>query len=652
MSAIFGLLHLNEKPVIPDDLKRMNAALAAHGADGGGIWTQGNLGLGQRLMRFTPEDLFERQPLADAEGQCVLVSAGRIDNRPELTTELEMPSVEARELPDSMFILRAYEKWGEDCACHIIGPVTFALWDGRIKRLLLVQSPVGAAPLFYYATPEVFAFATMARGLFSLPFVPREINQQYLADFLTLAPAEPGSSFFRRIARLQGGHSLVAGNGGHKVRRYWQPAMANELRLPRDDDYVEAFNELFGRVVSDHLRSLTPVGVMMSGGLDSTSVAAVAAPLLKIKGVCLATFTEIPRAGFDGMTIKGAYADETPFVQAMARLYDNIELNLVRTGGCNFLQGLERFFAAVERPSFNPSNSTWMEAILQQSRQQGARVILTGQLGNFSISWNGSGLLSQLLRQGMWLRALHEARALARCQNGPSTFRTLISQGVLPLLPDPLWLAVKRIRSRENACDPPWREYSAILPDFARAQRVDERAREKGHDFDFRLQTDTRLLRSKFILMCQDMLIDMISGYRAEFGVDLRDPTGDERIVGFCLSLPEEQYLRNGVSRRLIRRAMADRLPAEILANRGRGMQAADWFERMNAARSELFSALTELEQSQLARRSLDLKRMRRLVEQMPQAGGDAARMQMDYRQFLERGLITGLFLRWFESGG
>ena len=161
---------------------------------------------------------------------------------------------------------------------------------------------------------------------------------------------------------------------------------------------------------------------------------------------------------------------------------------------------------------------------------------------------------------------------------------------------------------------------------------------------------DTRRARSETFDQL-DGSSDAITGYRALYGVETRDPTGDMRIVDFCLSLPEEQYLRDGKSRWLIQRAMAHRLPAEILNNRQRGLQAADWFESLSGARGEILDELSRLEKSTLAYAALDLNRMRRLTEQMCQSGMDADRIIMDYRVLLEPGMMTGRFLRWFESG-
>jgi asparagine synthase (glutamine-hydrolysing) len=140
MSAIFGLVAWNHLSVTRDNLVRMSNVLAHHGSDGGGIWADGPAGLGQRLMRFTPQDSFERQPLIGADAQRVLVSDARIDNRRELMPELDIPPAQARQLHDSAFVLRAYEKWGENCPQHLIGAFAYAVWDTRLQRLFVARS--------------------------------------------------------------------------------------------------------------------------------------------------------------------------------------------------------------------------------------------------------------------------------------------------------------------------------------------------------------------------------------------------------------------------------------------------------------------------------------------------------------------------------
>ncbi len=311
MSAIYGLFSPHGGGPPDRALLQMRAALAAHGGDGSSTWTGSGLGLGQELKRITPEDLAERQPLMSRDGRLVLVSDGRIDNRRELSGELGL-AWESPQIPDSAFVLAAYERWGEDCPRQLVGSFSFAIWDEECKRLLLARSPFGAKTVFYHKAGEFVAFATTPKALFALAAVPRELNRQGIADMLVLVPPEPGASLYEGISSLEPGHMLTADRQGCRVRRFWAPDLGKELRLRSDEEYEEAFTELFDRVVADQLRSLGPVGMLLSSGLDSTSVAAAAAPQLAKRGERLAAFTGAPMIGFREPDLPGWVLDEAP----------------------------------------------------------------------------------------------------------------------------------------------------------------------------------------------------------------------------------------------------------------------------------------------------------------------------------------------------
>jgi asparagine synthase (glutamine-hydrolysing) len=148
-----------------------------------------------------------------------------------------------------------------------------------------------------------------------------------------------------------------------------------------------------------------------------------------------------------------------------------------------------------------------------------------------------------------------------------------------------------------------------------------------------------------------DLACDIERGFEALFQVQQRDPTADLRLVEFCLSIPEDRYFRDGMPRRLIRDAMAGHLPPEVLLNNQRGLQAADWFERVVKAQDRLIDELARFERSELIRSALDTPRLRRLVKGIPSAGNDVDRIHREYRGCLAYGMMMGRFLLWFESG-
>lgn len=656
MSAIFGLVRLDGGRLDGRALEAMRTAVAGHGGDGGGIWAGAGIGLGQQLKAVTPEDLSEDQPVVSHDGLRVLVSDGRVDNRPELSAELGLGS--ARAVPDSAFILAAYERWGEECARHLVGSFSFAVWDAVPRRLLVARSPFGARPVFFHRAAGFLAFAPMVRALFAIPGVPRRLCLQSVADCMILVPLQPEASLYGDIRSLEPGHMLtVDGDGRCLMRAFWRPEPECTLRLRCDQEYVEAFTETFDRAVADQLRSSSPVGVMMSGGLDSTSVAATAAPLLAERGERLAAFTGAPREGFRMPGAPEWLVDEGAMAGTVAARYGNIDLSIFRAEGQFFLDGLDRFFDAAELPFEAAPNRIWYEGILAAAEQRGIRVLLTGKCGNWTISWPGADLVRSLIDSGRWIRAWREARALNPGGRPPAVAATLLRTGLKARLPWQASVTIARLRNRDDpllTADEWWAPVSPINPGFAIQQQVAERSRARDCDNWLRRGFSTPAARRLRLMELQrDTGIN--GGYSALYGTDIRDPTADSRVAEFCLSLPEDQYRRDGVSRWLIRRAMADRLPGEILTSRRRGVQAADSYERLADARARVFEELAALEQNETARAALDLPRMRRLADRIDQLlapPADQKQRRFDYGLVLQRGLMMGRFLRWFEEGG
>ncbi|MBX3015905.1 MAG: hypothetical protein KF832_30575 [Caldilineaceae bacterium] len=614
----------------------MSTRLAAHGPDGANSWQQGHIGLAQRQMIITPEDQYERQPLPSIDGQLVLVSDGRLDNRAELADHLRLDAAEVNTLPDSALILRAYERWGTDAPRQLMGDYAFALWDERQQHLFLARSPLGNRPLYYCQTPHQFAFATMLGGLFALPWVPRTLAIETFLD------AGPHDTFYAGLKKLPPGSWLRVSQRGVEERVFWQLDLERRLHYAHDEEYVEAFDELFTRAVQNRLRSLYPIGISLSGGLDSSAVAATAARLLAAQGKTLAAFTEVPRVGFDAPLPSGKYADETPLVQAIAERYPNLQLKLVRTTGQDLFADLDALFAAQHAPFPNVSNRVWIEAIHAQAQEQGVRVLLNGAGGNLSVSWVGASRLPELLQQGAWREAWSTARSHA--PNERAAGRTLVHEGVLPLLPSRLQAMVANVRHAGL------RALFAV-PSMAtplRPELLQARHRQQWLAQQFPMASRKRRLRNDAIQWIAGS--DYDAANEARFGLSRRDPTCDQRLVEFCFAVPEAQWRRGRETRSLIRRAMAGRLPEAVLHNPKRGMQAADWYEALLAQRATIQADLTRFAENATIQRYLDLPRLRHLADTMPGTGWERGSQFADYQWSLLGGMMTGYFLLWFEA--
>lgn len=648
MSAIFGIFQRTGQPAERQHLERMSTALADFGRDGGGIWVSGAVGLGQRQMAFTPEDRFERQPLADSQENLVLVCDGRIDNRPELQAELDLPAA-AGTTPDSEYVLCAYQKWGRGCAAHLVGVFAFALWDAQRQELFLARSPISAPALVYYESSTVFAFASMPRGLHALPFIPRLLDERHAAGRLTWLGGEPNATLYQQINTLPTGQWMSVSAGRVETANYWQPDLECTLRYADEQEYLREFRRLLERAVSDALRGSTGAGVMLSGGLDSASIGAIAARQMANQGRKLATFTEAPREGFAGAIVPGRYADETALVKTLAGLYPNIEMQVLRTPGGFFLDEIENLFRYLEMPFTNTSNRVWYEAILQTAAHQGVHSVLGGEIGNLTISWAGSGLLTELLRQKHLRQAWQQAGLIDATGQFGGQVRTLLGKGILPLLPVSVWTFWQQIRQPNSLSVQHIIENSSINPKLAADLHLTEDYQERTLSRRYRPDANSRQLRFKSLNLMDGGMY--FSAYRAMFGLNLGAPLADVRLAEFCLALPEKQFLWDGEDRRLVRRAMADLLPAEILANRRRGLQAADWFERLHAARPQVTETLGRLEHNTLASRMLNLPKLRQLLAEMPPIDEPDFAKISDYRMKFEPALMWGRFLAWFEEG-
>ena len=639
MSGIAGLIRFDGRNVTRRDLERAANALNQYGPDRVEIIARDNYGLAHALMRMTPADRFDRQPYQDGSGSIITADL-RLDNRDNLLAQIGMSPAEAAEWPDSRLLLSSWQKLGDDIWPTLRGPFAVAIWDPRSRCMTLVRDHLGLNVVTWHRGRGFLVFASMPNALFAFDDVPRELCEKKLADFLVLNHADHATTMYRNVFRVPPAYVLhVKPDGSIAQRRYWSPADIKDIRLRSDSAYAEGLRDCLDRAVRRQMRSIHPIGCLLSGGLDSSSVSVLAAHALGEKNQRLAAFTGVPGRDFNGPVPDGCYADETPYVEAIRKKAGNIDIDYVHTDACDDFAQLERFFTALDGPVRNPTNFGWTMATLQRARAQGRRVLLGGLHGNYTISWDGWSQASGHLARGRLLLAYRQWRQFYR--NTPySSWTALRKLLIEPLIPGRLGDWTRRHRSAT------WREHAPIRAEFAAEMAVESRARTVGHDFLYRMRRDERVKG----LAQVDYLGDWQAAEKAFTGVEVRDPTADIDVVSYCFGIPTEQYLAEGIDRSLIRRAMWGLLPEPVLTNRLSGLQGADWHRKLEARRGELAQELNELSKSALVRRAIDLGRLERAVKDWPRGGWHKAEVFHEYNLALTRGLAGGRFIRWIES--
>jgi len=643
MSGIAGVLNFEGRTVIRHDLERVANALHQYGPDRSEVFASGSVGLVHVLMRLTPEDWFDRQPWRGASGSLITADV-RLDNRDDVLARIGIAPRDALAWSDARVLLSGWEKLGDDIWPMLRGPFAVAIWDPRSRALTLARDHLGLNVVMWHNSERFFAFATMPNGLFAFADVPRVLSEEKLADFLVLNHADHETTIYRNVFRVPPAHVMqVKPDGSTKQRRYWSPTEIKPIRLSSHQAYADGLRECLDLAVRRQLRSAHPIGCLLSGGLDSSSVCALAARALAEKDQRLVAFTGVPRRGFDGPVPTGHYADETPYVDAIARAVRNIDVTYVRNDACDDFAELDRFFIALEGPVRNPANLGWILEILRQARAQGRRVLLGGLFGNYTISWNGWSQAVAHLTQGRLLTAYRQWRDYYR-RASYSRWVALRKLFVEPLLPERLgnWADHRRHPTRIAA----WQDHAAIRPDFAVAMEVDIRAQKFGHDFLYRMRQDERVRG----LAQVDYVGDWHAAEKAVTGVEVRDPTADIDVISYCFGVPPEQYLVEGIDRSLIRRAMWGLLPEIVLTNRLSGLQAPDWYEKLERQRGELARQIAALSESALVRRVIDLARLESAINNWPAGDWHTPAVFQEYNLALTRGVAGGRFLRWFES--
>src|ERR1035437_6844738 len=242
--------------------------------------------------------------MTDHSGNLLLTAGARIDNREELFRIFDISLGQRLTMPDSMLILKAYEKWGEACADHLVGDWAFAIWDRRLQKLFVARDHHGITAMYFYKGSDFFVFSSSLKGILCLPNVPKKVNEFKIAQLLVNWNEGGPETCYQDIMRLPPAHTLTVQEGKLTTNRYWYLENTPEVRLKNDQEYIDMFRDLYTEAVRCRLRSHRPVGATLSSGLDSGSVCILAAKELAKEGKRLQPFTSVPLYDITGLVPK------------------------------------------------------------------------------------------------------------------------------------------------------------------------------------------------------------------------------------------------------------------------------------------------------------------------------------------------------------
>ena len=567
MSAIWGIIDFHGAPE-SEVAERLSDAYRCYRIDRYEKLSGGGAEFGCCHQYLTKEAVSEQLPVYDKERNLLFTADCVLDNRDELLALLpecgEMPS-------DGQLLLAAYLKWGSALGDYCLGAFAFAAFHTDTKTLALCTDHMGNRSLFYSRQGERFIFSTAVLPLAKLcQAIPSE---QWLSGCLFSTSSDmtlfKGLTPYQGIFQMPAACMMTVTNNSSSQTIYWSPLkLRPDLRQPSEDAYQKLFVDTLSTSVCSMLRSSQKTGCTLSSGLNSSSIAALAASALAEQGKSLYSYTSVPLPDFPKNSVPGGIADETPGVKALCAKYSNIIPHFLPCWGRDAFSELPALLPSIGYPMKSGLDLIWLSEIYRHASVEGCRLMLKGQYGNFTISYGTvSGTLHQLLA------SLHPFKA-GRLNKSYSI------RYEVPKIKISRFLFARRKEKLSLDADDMPRPLTA--PELIQKYRLTTVTGKKQKIYG-NGQMDTRRQRLSLTVnpfnQMQLGMFDTVMGLI--YGVLIRDPAKDKRVVELCCRLPVKCMLAGGVEQGLVRTYMKGLVPDEILDDlHHQGIHSADYCYR------------------------------------------------------------------------
>lgn len=569
MSGFAGIFHLDGKPVGKQQLEQMSAALAYRGTDGRNCWLDGQTGLVFAHFHTTPEDVAgPEQPLVHPNQKLVVTADARIDNRADLLAKLSghLPP-QPHPYTSAELILAAYERWGRECLDKLVGDFAFAIWDAAERTVFLARDPMGVRQVYYASVEGAFYFGSSINAIRAALPQPATLNENLMKAFLMgMTDMWVCQTMYREIQRLPPAHCLLVQNSNPSPQLYDRFEPRQEYTYKSDAAWLEAFRALLDEAVRNRLHSATPVALSVSGGLDSSSIAAVAYHLAQ-------SGESFPKIGLYTTIFENTpHADEKSYFDTIADHCAGWPVTRILSDD---LWGLKEFGRdndfPLEEPDVFPLRSHSL-AVLRAAAASDCRVVLTGDMGEMNMGMLTYSTPDTL--RGIPLKFLPQEMKHFQRHAQMHWSELLARAYIRPYIPGRLPKAVYGLRMAGRKKDNrPWlteaarnyvKEVCPADPDFYIPPHLDLLSRLVYHH--------TRRVYDLVRLSA----LDVISSYTH---IETRHPFLDRRLVDLLLHIPQHLRSWKGVDRIVLRRSMTDTLP-ESIRRRGKIHHFSELAER------------------------------------------------------------------------
>lgn len=561
MSGIAGIVHFDGAPIEPGLVEKMTAAMVYRGPDGINHWVKGSVALGQCMLRTTPESLEENQPLSNEDESLVLVMDGRVDNWEDLRRELVGRGAVLRDQSDAELVLRAYEVWGEVCPDRIIGEFVFFIWDARQRRLFGARDAAGTRHFYYHTGKGWFAFASEIKGLLALEQIEPRLNESRLLDYLVVEfdRDDEIGTFYQDIYRLPAGHAMSITERGAKIWRYWEPGNLSANHFASLDECAEAFLEQLRIAVKCRLRSLSPVGAMLSGGLDSSSIV----------GLIRKEFRNDIQQPLETFSLIREDRENCPdWKNIQAMLNDGwIEPTIITSATAknvclSYVDGIQNL-----NEPFSLSEGFTDSLVFEAAREKGCQVVLDGMAADL-LFYSADRSMGNIIGRRMHsqIPAMLTAYRRHGIENG---IRTMAWKVLAAAAPEGLRAVYRNFRnkretSRTSLKEIPGDNLRRLRREIASQFLVAKHSQRKEVQGRIKPGNDQSDHARNFTSGMLSFAHEVNGQIALSKGVEPRSPFSDRRMIEFAIQMPIEAKLFSPWYKHVLRKSMEGVLPEDV----------------------------------------------------------------------------------------
>lgn len=542
--------------------------------------------IGVGLQYINVEDELEEMPYILNDGNTVIVADVILDNRKELYEELGANG-DITEIPDGKMICLSFEKWGYSFVEHLKGIYSIAIYDASSQELFICTDRTSSRCLYYYKKDNSITFSTLIFPIRKL-FKDISVNEMYMKDFLILPGIMPNISSnetpWNGIYMVEAGCSVSITRDHLSINRYYCPKQDN---LSKDINKLkDMFLSTYHNATKRAVRTNKDVAIALSGGFDSSSVAAMAAPILGKENKNLYSYTYVPHYNVSSYYPKRQITDESYFVKEISKMYPNIETIFTDNGGKGCFDYIDEIIDIMEIPFKAFVNLPLLLEIYKSASEKGCKVFLNGQTGNSTVSFGDIDAAINYLCSGKrYLTAFKyfnnfcKVSGYSRKKAFPIEIDRLVSQKKKSFIQTEL---------EEDDINPFVNK--KLLGEYSLVQR-----NNSGMSLvkDSPILTVDKMKYEVYTLPALSYIGAMETKLGLYTGIVIRDPTRDSDIIDFTLSFPFEYFSYNGIPRYLIRGFMEEMLPRSILYPIDKtGIQSADWIFRLSDSKDSILEIL------------------------------------------------------------